>query len=233
MADILALWPILLFWPAVVLSVLVAGLGILRRRVPLLVTAAVLVGPASLYLAASPGFGLVGLTPIAAYLLASAAIRRDRLKGWRNARGGHSRRCVREIIEPVTARSGQPGGVPLLRERLFDPDATASRTPGQRAERKVYATPLCAACSTTYAVLRTSSAQAMRGGPTCGCPSRARQLPSSPTLPTKTQEPTDRRALGRPQTIDPPGTAAPTALPAQQRPLCVSPIWPLGPPERL
>ena len=87
-----------------VLSVLVAGLEILRRRVPLLVTAAVLVGPASLYLAASPGFGLVGLTPIAAYLLASAAIRRDRLKGWRNARGGHSRRCVREIIEPVTAQ---------------------------------------------------------------------------------------------------------------------------------
>ena len=80
MTDVLAFWPILLFWPAVVLSVLVAGLGILRRRVPLLVTAAVLVGPASLYLAASPGFGLVGLTPIAAYLLASVAIRRDRLK---------------------------------------------------------------------------------------------------------------------------------------------------------
>ena len=76
MTDILAFWPILLFWPAVVLSVLVAGLGILRRRVPLLVTAAVLIGPASLYLAASPGVGLVGLTPIAAYLLASAAIRR-------------------------------------------------------------------------------------------------------------------------------------------------------------
>ena len=80
MADILALWPILLFWRAGVLSVLVAGRGILRRRVPLLVTAAVLVGSASLYLAASSGFGLVGLTPIAAYLLASAAIRRDRLK---------------------------------------------------------------------------------------------------------------------------------------------------------
>ena len=80
MADILALWPILLFWPAIVVSVLVAGLGILRRRVALLVTAAVLVGPASLYLAASPRFGLVGLTPIAAYLLASAAIRRDHLK---------------------------------------------------------------------------------------------------------------------------------------------------------
>ena len=80
MADILTLWPILLFWPAVVLSVLVAGLGILQRRVLLLVMAAVLVGPASLYLAASPGFGLVGLTPIATYLLASAAIRRGRLK---------------------------------------------------------------------------------------------------------------------------------------------------------
>ena len=80
MADILALWPILLFWPAVVLSVLVAGLGISRRRVPLLVTAAVLVVPASLYLAAFPVFGLVGLTPIVAYLLASAAVSRDHLK---------------------------------------------------------------------------------------------------------------------------------------------------------
>ena len=80
MTDILEAWPILLFWPAVVLSVLVAGLGILRRCVPLLVTAAVLIGPASLYLAASPGFGLVGLTPVVAYLLASAAIRRDHLK---------------------------------------------------------------------------------------------------------------------------------------------------------
>ena len=80
MADILALWPILLFWPAVVLSVLLAGLGVSRRRVPLLVTAAALVVPMSLYLAASPGFGIAGLTPIVAYLLASAAIRRDHWK---------------------------------------------------------------------------------------------------------------------------------------------------------
>ena len=79
MADFLALWPVLLFWPAAALSGLVAGLGILRRRVSLLVTAAVLVGPASLYLAATPRFGLVGLTPSAAYLLASVAIWRDQL----------------------------------------------------------------------------------------------------------------------------------------------------------
>ena len=58
--------------------------------------------------------------------------------------------------------------------------------PGQIAQRKVYATPLCAACSTTYAVLRTSSARAMRGGPARGCPSRVRQPTSSPTVPTKT-----------------------------------------------
>ena len=37
MADILELRPIPLFWLAVVLSVLVAGLGISRRCVPLLV----------------------------------------------------------------------------------------------------------------------------------------------------------------------------------------------------
>ena len=35
MADLLSLWPVLLFWPAVVLSILVAGLGLLKGRVSL------------------------------------------------------------------------------------------------------------------------------------------------------------------------------------------------------
>ncbi len=77
MADLLSLWPVLLFWPAVVLSILVAGLGLLKGRVSLLVVAAILVSPAALYLAATPRFRYVGLLPIVASLLAAAATRRD------------------------------------------------------------------------------------------------------------------------------------------------------------
>ena len=70
MADLLALWPVLLFWPAVVLSVLVAGRGLLRRSASPLIAAAILVSPASLYLAATPGFRYVGVLPIVAYVVA-------------------------------------------------------------------------------------------------------------------------------------------------------------------
>ena len=59
-----------------VLSVLVAGLALLRRSASSLVAAAVLVSPASLYLAATPRFRYVGLLPIVAYLLAATATRR-------------------------------------------------------------------------------------------------------------------------------------------------------------
>ncbi len=79
----LALWPVLLFGPAVVLGVLVAGVGLLRGRASSLVAAAILVSPASLYLAATPRFRYVGLFPIVAYLLAASAIRRGRVRvGW-------------------------------------------------------------------------------------------------------------------------------------------------------
>ena len=80
MTGNLEAWPLLLGWPAVVLSVLLASLGIFRRSVPLLVTAVVLVGPMSLYVAGSPRLGLVGLTPVAGYLFASGAIRRGDVK---------------------------------------------------------------------------------------------------------------------------------------------------------
>ncbi len=82
-ADVLSLWPVLLFWPAVGVSVLVAGLGLLRRRASSLIAAAILVGPASLYLAATPRFRYVGLLPIVAYLLAASATRRGHVRlGW-------------------------------------------------------------------------------------------------------------------------------------------------------
>ena len=65
----------LLFWPAVALSILVAIAGAaLRKTIPLL-AAAVLVLPASAYLAASPRFEVWGLFPVGFYLLAAAAVR--------------------------------------------------------------------------------------------------------------------------------------------------------------
>ena len=73
-------WPTLLFWPLVGLSVLIAGLGLFRRRVSPLVTAAILVSPASLYLAATPRLSYVGLLPILAYLLAAAATRQGHVR---------------------------------------------------------------------------------------------------------------------------------------------------------
>jgi len=82
-ADILSLWPVLLFWPPVGLSLLAAGLGLVRGRVSLLVTAAVLVSPAALYLTATPRLRYTGWLPILAYVLAAVAVRRGQARaGW-------------------------------------------------------------------------------------------------------------------------------------------------------
>ena len=68
---------LLLFWPAVALSVLVASCGLARRRpIPLLVAAA-LVRPASAYLALIPRFFVWGLFPIGVFLVAAVAILRN------------------------------------------------------------------------------------------------------------------------------------------------------------
>lgn len=65
----------LFFWPAIALSLVVAiGGPILRKTTPLLV-AAVLVLPASAYLALTPRFEVWGLFPVGVYLLAALAIR--------------------------------------------------------------------------------------------------------------------------------------------------------------
>ncbi len=77
MHDLWEFWPVLLFWPAVALSVLAASLGVARRRPTPLLAAAVLVGPASAYLAATPRFFLWGLFPVGVYLMAVVAIRRN------------------------------------------------------------------------------------------------------------------------------------------------------------
>ena len=78
MDELLTLWPLLLFWPAAGLSVLVATYGLARRRATPLLAAAVLVGPASAYLAATPRFFVWGLFPVGAYVAAAVAIGRNR-----------------------------------------------------------------------------------------------------------------------------------------------------------
>ena len=78
MVDLVDFWPVLLFWPAVALSVLVASFGLACRRPRPLLVAAALVGPASAYLAATPRFFLWGLFPIGVYLVAAVATRRNR-----------------------------------------------------------------------------------------------------------------------------------------------------------
>ena len=80
MVDLLELWPVLLFWPAVVLSLLAASAGLTRSSPTLLVVAAALVCPASAYLAATPRFFLWGLSPVVVYLVAAVATRRNHRK---------------------------------------------------------------------------------------------------------------------------------------------------------
>ncbi len=77
MVDSVDFWPVLLFWPAVALSVLAASFGLARRRPMPLLVAAALVGPASAYLALSPRFFVWGLFPVGGYLVAAVAILRN------------------------------------------------------------------------------------------------------------------------------------------------------------
>ena len=78
MTDVLGLLPALLGWPAVAMSVLAAGFGLVRSRPRPLLLAAALAGPTSAYLALTPRFFVWGLIPVGAYLMASVAIRRHR-----------------------------------------------------------------------------------------------------------------------------------------------------------
>ena len=77
MVDLVDFWPLLLFWPAVALSVLAASFGLARRHPRLLLLAAALVGPGSAYLAMTPRFFVWGLFPVGVYLVAAVAIRRN------------------------------------------------------------------------------------------------------------------------------------------------------------
>ncbi len=55
-------WPAIVFgWPAVLLALVLSAAGITRNKPVFLVAAAAIVTPFSLYLAANPGIGRIGL----------------------------------------------------------------------------------------------------------------------------------------------------------------------------
>lgn len=70
--NIFELWPILLGWPAILASIVLSVIGIVRRRPAWLIVAAFLATPFALYLAASPRFGWLEL--IIPMLLIGASI---------------------------------------------------------------------------------------------------------------------------------------------------------------
>ncbi len=69
----LQMWPAILFgWPAILVSIALSIMGIVRGRPKWLVVAAFVALPFSLYLAGSPAFGWLGLSiPL---LLAGASV---------------------------------------------------------------------------------------------------------------------------------------------------------------
>lgn len=75
----LELWPILLGWPAIVVSIALSVMGIVRRRPAWLVVAAIVVVPISLYLAGTPRFRWIGLVFPVLLFGANIAVRRSHL----------------------------------------------------------------------------------------------------------------------------------------------------------
>jgi hypothetical protein len=75
--NIFELWPILLGWPAILTSIGLSVMGIVRRSPAWLVVAACLATPFALYLAASPRFGWFELIIPVLLIGASFAIYRQ------------------------------------------------------------------------------------------------------------------------------------------------------------
>ncbi len=75
----LELWPILLGWPAILVSLALSVLGIVRGRPAWLVVAAIVVVPISLYLAGTPRFRWIALVFPVLLFGARIAIRRSHL----------------------------------------------------------------------------------------------------------------------------------------------------------
>ena len=76
--KMLTLWPILLGWPAILVSFALSVIGIVRRRSAWLIVAAIIVVPFSLYLFGTPRFRWIALVFPVLLFGASIAIRRPR-----------------------------------------------------------------------------------------------------------------------------------------------------------
>ena len=77
MESVLTSWPIVFFWPAVVMGLMLSALGLVWRRSSLPTAGAIVTLPAALYLSATPRFQFVGFVPVACLLLAAYTVRRD------------------------------------------------------------------------------------------------------------------------------------------------------------
>lgn len=73
-------WPVLLGWPAIVLAVVLAIAAIARDRSALLVVAAILITPMTLYVAGAPRFGSALLFLPLLLVGAAIAVRRSSRK---------------------------------------------------------------------------------------------------------------------------------------------------------
>ena len=72
-------WVFLLGWPVLLVALALSGFGTFRNRPWNLYTAAILILPVSLYLAATPRFAFVALLAPLALLLAGLAIKRNKI----------------------------------------------------------------------------------------------------------------------------------------------------------
>ena len=79
MESVLTSWPIVFFWPAVVMGLMLSALGLVWRRSSLPTAGAIVTLPAALYLSATPRFQFVGFVPVACLLL-SRSVANDRLR---------------------------------------------------------------------------------------------------------------------------------------------------------
>ena len=78
-AEMTNWWVFLLGWPAVLTALALSGFSMFHKRPWNLYTAAILILPVSLYLAATPRFAFVALLAPLALLLAGLAIKRNKI----------------------------------------------------------------------------------------------------------------------------------------------------------
>ena len=77
MESVLTSWPVVFFWPAIVMGLMLSALGLVWRRPSLLTAGAIVTLPAAVSLSATPKFQFVGFVPVACLVLAAYTVRLD------------------------------------------------------------------------------------------------------------------------------------------------------------